>query len=111
MNLLHFLFDLGSIGGPWFISLLEPWYALTGCIPAGPYSNNHFAGYNPIKLRFPDHVQDVQEVSAEKKTSFWSFLKDPKIWFFGYLIGISCVTVFWALLGVTEASCFTASSL
>lgn len=87
LNLLHFFYGVGAIGGPRFMGYMvnnvglrwQDVYPLT-LIPVV------IMLAITVIIRFPagDEGTDVQ-----KKSLFWIALKDPMVWLFGLIMGIA----------------------
>jgi len=87
MNLLHFFFGLGAIGGPRFMGFMvdriglrwQDVYPLTLIIVFVLLAFT-------LAIRFPG--REDSSASLEKP-SFWISMKDPMVWFFGFILGLS----------------------
>jgi fucose permease len=87
MNLLHFFFGVGAIGGPRFMGFMvnsmgmswQQVYPLI-LIPAFVLLGVSLA------IHFPGKPETVNQ---QDRPSFWNILKDPKVWFFGCILGIA----------------------
>jgi len=88
MNLLHFFFGLGAIGGPRFMGFMvhrmgmkwQEVYPLV-LIPA------FILLIISLMIRFPGKVETAD---TQDKPTFWTALKDPMVWFLGFILGIAC---------------------
>ena len=87
MNLLHFFFGVGAIGGPRFIGFMvnsrdmswQEVYPIT-LIPA------IILLAVTVLIRFPDTTETA---ASRQGPSFWASLKDPMVWHFGFILGIA----------------------
>ena len=88
MNLLHFFFGVGAIAGPRFAGIMvsrmglrwQELYPLT-IIPA------LILLFATLIIPYPGKTEPAV---SQKKISFWFMLKDPRVWFFGCIMGIAC---------------------
>jgi len=88
MNLLHFFFGLGAIGGPRFIGFMvnrydmswQEVYPLT-LVPIFSLL------IGSLMIRFPGKVETT--ASQQQGPSFWAMLKEPMVWHFGLILGIA----------------------
>ena len=89
MNLLHFFFGVGAVGGPRFIGYMvnrqgmswQEVYPLT-LIPAFILLSMS------LLIRFPGKPETTVSQQGQG-TSFLTVLKDPLVWLFGIIMGIS----------------------
>ena len=87
LNLLHFFFGLGAIGGPRFMGYMVTNMGMS-------WQQVYPLALVPILVllvitlvtRYPGRQETA---AAEEKTSFWTVLKDPHVWLFGCILGIS----------------------
>ena len=88
MNLLHFFFGLGAIGGPRFMGFMVHRMRIN-------WQEVYTLALVPILIlliitliiRFPGNPETAD---TRNKLSFWTALKDPMVWFLGFILGIAC---------------------
>jgi fucose permease len=87
LNLLHFFYGVGAIGGPRFMGFMvdrasmrwQDVYPLT-LVPLV------IMLVITLTIRYP-HAEKPS--AAREQPSFWSALKDPMVWLFGSILGVS----------------------
>jgi len=87
LNMLHFCYGAGAIGGPRFVGLLvsrmntrwQDVYTLS-LVPVLVMLGITLA------IRFPGREGAA---AAQEKPSFWIALKDPMVWLFGLIMGVA----------------------
>lgn len=92
LSLLHFFFSAGSVGGPWFASLITrrlelDWryiYPLA-IIPV------LILGFITLKARFPVGNQPAPENTnpGARTFTFWAAMRKPAVWGFAIILGLS----------------------
>ena len=108
LNMLHFCYGAGAIGGPRFMGFMvsrmslrwQDVYSLT-LIPVLVLLAVTLAIRFPGNLRISGQdsvesgsarrqVPGMEEGAAERqKLSFWMALKDPMVWLFGFILGVA----------------------
>jgi len=88
MNLLHFFFGVGAIGGPRFMGFMVHQMGMNW---QEVYPLALIAVFIllvvTLLIRFPGKAEPAGSYTG---SSFWIALKDPKVWFFGCILGIAC---------------------
>ena len=85
MNLLHFFYGVGAIGGPRFIGyMVNHGFRWQEVYPMALVPILMLLAIS-MALRFPARQESA---AAVEKQSFWVLLKDPMVWFFGIIIGL-----------------------
>ena len=86
LNLLHFFYGVGAIAGPRFMGFMvnrvnlrwQDVYPLTLVLVLVMLGIT-------LTVRFPGREE---EAASQNKPSFWTSLKDPMVWLFGFILGI-----------------------
>jgi len=87
LNLLHFFYGVGAIGGPRFMGYMVDRRQMSwqGVYPLALIGIFVLLGIT-LAIRFPGREA---EADTRDKPSFWTALKDPVVWLFGFILGIA----------------------
>ena len=93
INLLHFFFGLGSIGGPRFAGFIVNKFGLQWQMiyPLAIIPALMFFAVTAL-THFPGKINEAAEgtaVSGKNRRSFAPALRDPFVWIFGIIMGLS----------------------
>jgi len=87
LNMLHFCYGLGAIGGPRFMGLMVNRVSMR-------WQDVYTLSLVPVlvllgitlAIRFPGREEAA---ATEEKPSFWIALKEPMVWLFGLIMGVA----------------------
>ena len=98
LNLLHFFYGVGAIGGPRFMGFMVNRFSMSWnhvytlalvavFIMLGITLAIRFPGGGFPEPALSEPVRPAE--TPQEKPSFWSALKDPMVWLFGVILGVS----------------------